>query len=200
MVSLVWPSRPWHWQFLFLRLAHSPFSRLSHGSPINFRASRQVGAFPMVSYVRGSVLALIVAGFCLALSAPALHWSVRYRRRIRQGDCCKPSATRARRLRQADKAEKRLGAVTVTAMRASPQPYWRSSVSLQARHSERAFLHHLLARGGIALRLHLRCKGFLVAANIVIVSNSVQPVITLKVKHLAFGSGLLRHATVRGLG
>jgi len=27
----------------------------------------------------------------------------------------------------------------------------------------------------------------------------VKPVITLKVKHLAFGSGLLRHATVRGL-
>jgi len=58
----------------------------------------------------------------------------------------------------------------------------------------------LLARGGIALRLHLRCKGLLVAANIVIVSNSVKPVITLKVKHLAFGSGLLRHATVQGLG
>ena len=28
----------------------------------------------------------------------------------------------------------------------------------------------------------------------------VKPVITLKVKHLAFGNGLLRHATVRGLG
>jgi bifunctional non-homologous end joining protein LigD len=28
----------------------------------------------------------------------------------------------------------------------------------------------------------------------------VKPLITLKVKHLAFGSGLLRHATVRGLG
>jgi len=28
----------------------------------------------------------------------------------------------------------------------------------------------------------------------------VKPVITLKVKHLAFGSGLLRHATVEGLG
>jgi len=27
----------------------------------------------------------------------------------------------------------------------------------------------------------------------------VKPVITLKVKHLAFGRGLLRHATVRGL-
>jgi hypothetical protein len=26
----------------------------------------------------------------------------------------------------------------------------------------------------------------------------VKPVITLKVKHLAFGSGLLRHATVKG--
>jgi hypothetical protein len=33
---------------------------------------------------------------------------------------------------------------------------------LQARHSEREFLHGLLARGGIALRLHLRCKGLLV--------------------------------------
>ena len=28
----------------------------------------------------------------------------------------------------------------------------------------------------------------------------VKPVITLKVKHLAFGTGFLRHATVRGLG
>jgi hypothetical protein len=35
---------------------------------------------------------------------------------------------------------------------------------LQARHSEREFLHGLLARGGIALRLHLRCKDLLVAA------------------------------------
>jgi hypothetical protein len=28
----------------------------------------------------------------------------------------------------------------------------------------------------------------------------VKPVITLKVKHLAFGSGLLRHTTMRELG
>jgi hypothetical protein len=28
----------------------------------------------------------------------------------------------------------------------------------------------------------------------------VKPVITLKVKHLAFGSGLLRHETAEGLG
>jgi len=31
-------------------------------------------------------------------------------------------------------------------------------------------------------------------------ARCVKPVITLKVKHLALGSGLLRHATVRGLG
>src|SRR5262249_19620605 len=33
---------------------------------------------------------------------------------------------------------------------------------LQARYSEREFLHGLLARGGIALRLHFRRKGLLV--------------------------------------
>jgi hypothetical protein len=86
----------------------------------------------MVSYVRGSVLALIVAGFCLALSAPARSGCIGLSGTADGFD--KETAVSRAQLALADyvkqyKAEKRLGAVTVTAMRASPQPYWRSSVS-----------------------------------------------------------------------
>ena len=136
----------------------------------------------MISSVRGSVLALVAVGFSWALGAPAQAGCVGLSGTADGFD--KETAVSRAQLALADyvkqyKAEKRLRAVTVNAMRASPQPYWRSSVSanmflsrhqlrhLQARHSERALLHHLLARGGIALRLHLRCKGLLVAANIV---------------------------------
>jgi hypothetical protein len=68
---------------------------------------------------------------------------------------------------------------------------------LQARHSEQEFLHGLLVGRSIALRLHLRRKGLLVAARCDCDACWVKPVITLKVNYLAFGSGLLRHATVR---
>src|ERR1700745_4501974 len=83
----------------------------------------------MIARVRASVLAF---GFCMALAAPA------------KAGCVGPSGTadgfdeetavsRAQ-LALADyvkqyKAEKRLRAVTVSAMRASTKPYWRSSVS-----------------------------------------------------------------------
>jgi hypothetical protein len=69
------------------------------------------------------------------------------------------------------KAEKRLRAVTVSAVAATLLAHQRqrehvlprhSVRHLQARHREREFLHRLLAWGGIALRLHLRCKGLLV--------------------------------------
>ena len=86
----------------------------------------------MSSYWRGSVLTLIVAGFCLAVSAPA------------QAGCIGASGTAdgfdketavSRAQEALDdyvkqySAANHLGAITVSAMRMSPQPYWRSSVS-----------------------------------------------------------------------
>ena len=85
----------------------------------------------MISFVRGLALALM-AGLCLVLGAPA------------QGGCVglsgtadgfdKETAVSRAQLALADyvkeyKAAKHLSAVNVSAMRASPQPYWRSSVS-----------------------------------------------------------------------
>ena len=86
----------------------------------------------MIARVRGSVLALMAAGFCLALGAPAQAGCVRLSGTADGFD--KETAVSRAQLALADyvkqyKAEKRLRAVTVSAMRASPQPYWRSSVS-----------------------------------------------------------------------
>jgi len=86
----------------------------------------------MVSYVRSSVLALMAAGFCLVLSAPAQAGCVGLSGTADGFD--KETAVSRAQLALADyvkqyKVEKRLRAVTVSAMRASPQPYWRSSVS-----------------------------------------------------------------------
>ena len=58
----------------------------------------------MRSFWRGSALALIAAGFCLALGDPAQAGCVEpvgHRRRVRQGDSGQSRATRACRLRQA---------------------------------------------------------------------------------------------------
>jgi hypothetical protein len=80
----------------------------------------------------GSALALIAAGFCLAFSAPA------------QAGCVGASGTAdgfdketavSRAQEALDdyikqyKAANHLSAINVSAMRVSPQPYWRSSVS-----------------------------------------------------------------------
>ena len=86
----------------------------------------------MIACVRGSVLALMAAGFCLALGAPAQAGCVGLSGTADGFD--KETAVSRAQLALADyvkqyKAEKRLRAVTVNAMRASPQPYWRSSVS-----------------------------------------------------------------------
>jgi hypothetical protein len=86
----------------------------------------------MRSYWRGSALALIAAGFCLALGAPAQAACVGLSGTTDGFD--KETAVSRAQLALADyvkqyKAEKRLRAVTVSAMRASPKPYWRSSVS-----------------------------------------------------------------------
>ena len=58
----------------------------------------------MRSFWRNTALALIAAGFGMALGAPAQAGCVEpvgHRRRVRQGDSGQSRATRARRLRQA---------------------------------------------------------------------------------------------------
>jgi hypothetical protein len=87
---------------------------------------------PTISYVRGSVLALIAAGFCLALGSPAQAGCVGLSGTADGFD--KETGVSRAQLALADyikqyKAEKHLGAVKVSALRAHPQPYWRSSVS-----------------------------------------------------------------------
>src|SRR6476619_1476708 len=86
----------------------------------------------MISSVRGSVLALVAVGFSWALGAPAQAGCVGLSGTADGFD--KETAVSRAQLALADyvkqyKAEKRLRAFTVSARRASPQPYWRSSVS-----------------------------------------------------------------------
>jgi hypothetical protein len=131
----------------------------------------------MIACVRGSVLALMAAGFCMALGAPAQAGCVGLSGTADGFD--KETAVSRAQLALADyvkqyKAEKRLRAVTVSAMRASPQPYWRSSVSenmfclgircgIYKPDIVNASSYTVCWHGrGIALRLHLRCKGLLV--------------------------------------
>jgi hypothetical protein len=75
---------------------------------------------------------LIAAGFCLALGAPAEAACVGLSGTA-DGFDKETAVSRAQLALDAYlkeyKASKRLGAVTVSAMRAAPQPYWRGSVS-----------------------------------------------------------------------
>ncbi len=86
----------------------------------------------MRSYWRGSALALIAAGFCLALGAPAQASCVSVSGTADGFD--KETAVSRAQLALDDyvnqyKAAKHLSAVNVSAMRVSPNPYWRDSVS-----------------------------------------------------------------------
>ena len=86
----------------------------------------------MRSYKRVFGLALIAAGLCLAQSAPAKAGCLGFSGTADGFD--KETAVSRAQAAVADaisqyKASKRLGSVTVTAMRAKPQPYWRDSVS-----------------------------------------------------------------------
>ena len=86
----------------------------------------------MTSYWRGSALALIAAGFCLALGASAQAACVGLSGTADGFD--KETAVSRAQLALEQyvkeyKAQNKLGAVTLTAMRAEPQPYWRGSVS-----------------------------------------------------------------------
>ena len=80
----------------------------------------------MKSYWRGSALALIAAGFCFALGAPAKAACVGLSGTADGFD--KETAVSRAQLALDEyvkqyKAEKKLGAVTLSAMRAAPQPY-----------------------------------------------------------------------------
>jgi hypothetical protein len=86
----------------------------------------------MISVVRCSALSLIAAAFCLVLSAPTQAGCIGLSGTADGFD--KETAVSRAQLALADyvkeyKAAKHLSAVNVSAMRASPQPYWRSSVS-----------------------------------------------------------------------
>lgn len=86
----------------------------------------------MIACVRGSVLALLAIGFSLASGAAAQAGCVGLSGTADGFD--KETAVSRAQLALDDyvkqyKAEKKLPAVTVSAMRVSPQPYWRSSVS-----------------------------------------------------------------------
>jgi hypothetical protein len=91
----------------------------------------------MRSYLRVFGLALIGAGLCLVQGAPA-HAACLGFSGTADGFDQVTAVTRAQAA-VADaiaqyKASKRLGPVTVSAMRAKPQPYWRDSVSDNLYH------------------------------------------------------------------
>lgn len=86
----------------------------------------------MGSYMRVFGLALIAAGLWLAQGAPANAGCLGFSGTADGFD--KVTAVTRAQAAVADaiaqyKAQKKLGAITVSAMRAKPQPYWRDSVS-----------------------------------------------------------------------
>ena len=99
---------------------------------VAIKAACTTGTTMLTAATATIVLALMAAGFCMALGAPAHAGCVGLSGTADGFD--KETAVSRAQLALADyvkqyKAEKRLRAVTVSAMRASPQPYWRSSVS-----------------------------------------------------------------------
>ena len=86
----------------------------------------------MRSYFRVSALAVIAAGLTMALGAPAYAVCTGFSGTADGFD--KETAVIRAQASLADaitefKTQKRLGAISVSAMRAKPQPYWRDSVS-----------------------------------------------------------------------
>ena len=85
----------------------------------------------MRSYVRGFALALTVAGLCVVQNAPAQAGCVGLSGTAdgfdRQTAVSRAQAALAQAVSEF-KSSKRLGAISVSAMRATPQPYWRGSV------------------------------------------------------------------------
>jgi hypothetical protein len=88
-------------------------------------------------YLRVLVLALIAGGVSLAQGAPAKAGCLGFSGTA-DGFNKQTAVTRAQKaVAQAIadyKSQKRLGAATVSAMRAKPQPYWRSAVTDDLYH------------------------------------------------------------------
>jgi hypothetical protein len=115
-------------------------------------------------------LACVAVGLCMAQSVPASAACVVLAGTADGFD--KDTAVSRAQLALDDyikqyKAENHLGAVTVSAMRAAPQPYWRGRVSENMMYHPdivtEKILHGLLAGRGLDLCLHFRCAGLLVA-------------------------------------
>ena len=91
----------------------------------------------MRSYIRVLGLAVIAAGLCTIQGAPANAGCYAFSGTADGFDQI-TAVTRAQaavREAIADyKKQKRLGAVTVSAMRAKPQPYWRDTVTADLYH------------------------------------------------------------------
>lgn len=91
----------------------------------------------MRSYLRGFGLALIAAGLCMVQGAPANAVCLGFSGTADGFDKV-TAVTRAQSaVAQAItdyRKQKKLGAGSVSPMRATPQPYWRSSVSAELYH------------------------------------------------------------------
>ena len=86
----------------------------------------------MRSFKRVLGLALIAGGLCLAQGAPAKAGCLGFSGTadgFDQGTAVSRAQVAVADAIKEYKASKRLGSVTVTAMRAKPQPYWRDYVS-----------------------------------------------------------------------
>ena len=128
----------------------------------------------MIACVRGSVLPLMAAGFCLALGAGRLRWPVGHRRRVRQGDSGQSRATRCCRCRQGLQGGKEARCRHRERHARDAEPLLahqrqRGHVllqhlvrRLQARHREQEFLHGLLVGRDIALCVYVRGQSLLV--------------------------------------
>ena len=123
----------------------------------------------MRSYLRVLGLALIAAGLCTVQGAPANAACLGFSGTA-DGFNKVTAVTRAQAAVAAAiteyKSKERLGAVSVTAMRATPKPYWRSAVSANLFHKpdivKAELVYRLLGRRGLALCLHLGRQGLLV--------------------------------------
>ncbi len=123
----------------------------------------------MRSYKRVFGLALIAAGLCVAprrAGQCSLSRILRHRRRVRPRDGRHPRAGRSGHAITEYKAQKRLGAVSVSAMRAKPQPYWRDSVSANLFYKPDIVKSNSYtvcwSRRGLALCLHFGRQSLLV--------------------------------------
>ena len=118
-----------------------------------------------------SVYALAIAGLCVAVAptnAAGCNQLVGTADGWDKSDAL--SGSQAALAQEVNDFKKGKGAVTVTAMKARPQPNWRESASdylyVKPGRGNGQVLHRLLARRGVAGSLHLRRQGLLVASPI----------------------------------